>query len=190
MKNLHRGAMFILAVLVSVATGNSTALAQSGPAWVVSVDRPEMCLRIRNGPGLSYPVIGCAAMGSRVNLTGVWSNNHWAEINRPMRGWVSDSQIRIVVAGPPPPVGYDVTIPPAAPCYYGPAYEYGPVWNRYYRRHRPCRGWRRRPYNRGGCHYRGHGVGVCVGPRGGFSLRLGGVGVRVGPRGGVGVRVR
>jgi uncharacterized protein YraI len=190
------GCIFIVAVVA--AFGCAAALAQSGPARVVSVDAPEMCLRIRSGPGVSYPLVGCVAMGEKVILTGVWSNNNWAEINSPMRGWVSGSQVRMLVvatAPPPPPapvVEYDVSVPPPVDTYYyGPAYVYGaPYWGRYYRRYGPYHPWGPKPYYYGKGYYRSRGVGVAVGPRGGVAVRAGGVGVRVGPRGGVGVRVR
>jgi uncharacterized protein YraI len=192
MKNAPRLTMCILTVAVLVTLGCATAFAQSGPARVVSVDGPEMCLRVRSGPGVSHPVVGCAAMGARLVLTGVWSNNNWAEINGPVRGWVSGSQIRMLVVAttpPPAPVEYDVSVP--STYYYGPAYVYGPYWNRYYRRHGPYyrRGYGPH-YGNGRGYYRGPGVAVGVGPRGGVAVRAGGVGVRVGPRGGVGVRVR
>jgi uncharacterized protein YraI len=207
MKKLTRLSMCILTVAVLALIGYTGALAQSGPARVVSVDAPDMCLRVRSGPGVSYPVVGCAAMGSRVVLTGVWSNNNWAEIDSPLRGWVSGSQIgTVVVAAVPPPVEYSVTVPPVDTYYYGPSYAYGPSWNRYYRGYAPYyrrgygpyygRGFYRSPGvgvhvgPRGGVAVRTGGVGVGVGPRGGVGVRVGGVGVRVGPRGGVGVRVR
>lgn len=192
MKKIAGMSVCILAAAMLAIMGCPEALAQSGPARVVSVDAPDMCLRVRSGPGVSYPVVGCAAMGSRVVLTGVWSNNNWAEIENPLRGWVSGSQVRMVVlAAPPPPpvVEYNVSVPPVDTYYSGPAYVYGTSWNRYYRRYAPYyrRGYA--PYYGGGYYYRSPGVGVRVGPRGGVAVRAGGVGVRVGPRGGVGVRI-
>ncbi len=62
-------------------------------AVVVGVDNPEGCLRIRTGPSTSAPIIGCAELGSRLRLTGVWSDR-WAEIARPIRGWVYGPQIQ------------------------------------------------------------------------------------------------
>ncbi len=176
-------------------------------AVVISVDRPEMCLRIRSGPGASYPMVGCAQKGDRLRLTGMGSQNNWAEIDRPVRGWASLPQIstdlgtyRGLAATPPPPPAYvEEPLPPPAYVeelpppvttyvvpypygnyYYGGYYPFRPYWRRH---HKPYWG----PYYRG---YRGGGVGVRVGPRGGVGVRAGGVGVRVGPRGGVGVRVR
>jgi hypothetical protein len=78
-------------------------------AVVVGVDSPEGCLRIRTGPSTSAPIIGCAELGSRLRLTGVWSDR-WAEIARPIRGWVYGPQIQ----GPavPPFVAGIVVTPP------------------------------------------------------------------------------
>ncbi|HMK35838.1 MAG TPA: SH3 domain-containing protein [Desulfomonilaceae bacterium] len=164
------------------------AYAQSGPARVVSVDSPEMCLRVRSGPGTSYSVVGCAAMGERVGLTGVWSNTDWAEIDQPLSGWVAGSQIRMIVAtNAPAPVEYEIAAPIVNEYYYSPSYVYGPYWYGYRRWRGPYYHRWNKPYYRG-FSYRSRGVAVRVGPAGGVAVRAGGVGVRVGP-GGVGVRV-
>lgn len=171
-------------------------------AVVISVDRPEMCLRIRSGPGASYAVVGCAQKGDRLRLTGLGSQNNWAEIDRPVRGWASLPQIStdpgayggLAAIPPPPPVYVEEPLPPPAYVeeppppvstyvvpyggyYYGGYYPFRPYWRRHFIPH-------------GGHYYRGRGVAVRVGPRGGVGVRAGGVGVRVGPRGSVGVRVR
>jgi hypothetical protein len=148
-------------------------------AVVISVDRPEMCLRIRKGPGTSYGLVGCAQKGDRLRLTGLGSENNWAEIDRPVIGWVSLPQIstnvgayRGLAATPPPPPTYVEEPEPPVSTYVVPYGGYYPF--RPYRRH----------------YYRMPGVAVRVGPRGGVGVRAGRVGVRVGPWGSVGVRVR
>ncbi len=151
-----------------------------GNGVVISVDRPEMCLRIRSGPGASYGLVGCAQKGDRIRLTGLGSQNNWAEIDRPVRGWVTLSQIstnpglyRSLATIPPQGDVYVDVPPPGISTYvapYGGFYGSGPYYGDYY--------------------YRRPGVAVRVGPRGGVAVSAGGVGVRVGPRGGVGVRVR
>ena len=64
---------------------------KGGVATVVGVDQPDNCLRVRSGPGSSYDVIGCVAMGAQVNITGVWTSNNWAQLTED--GWVYGPQI-------------------------------------------------------------------------------------------------
>ena len=64
---------------------------KGGVATVVGVDQPDNCLRVRSGPGSSYDVIGCVAMGTQVNITGVWTSNNWAQLTQD--GWVYGPQI-------------------------------------------------------------------------------------------------
>ncbi len=153
---------FILAYIPSTAA--------AATAVVVSVDRPEGCLRIRGGPSTGAAVVGCADMGSIVRLTGAWTNNNWAEVSRPVRGWVWGPQIRTDSA--PAVVERAVTDPAVA------AYRRGRYPYRNYRRYR--RGYRypqARPY------------GVRVGPRG-VAVRAPGVSVGVGRGGRVRIRRR
>jgi hypothetical protein len=64
-----------------------------GVGVVISVDRPENCLRVRRGPSTSYDIIGCAGFGDKLNLTGVFSSdNRWAQLDN--NGWVVLSQIK------------------------------------------------------------------------------------------------
>jgi uncharacterized protein YraI len=174
-----------------------------GIAVVTNVDGPEMCLRVRSGPGVGYGILGCAQMGERLRLTGFWSSNDWAEIEGPVRGWVSAAQIRtnLVAArceAPAPaatviretiaPITYAYPVPRAYPTYSD--YPSSRVYSSYRypdrRRHHSYR-----PYAQeyGGFRYRSPGVGVAVGPRGSVGVRVGPVGVGVGPGGGVAVRV-
>ena len=72
-----------------------------GDGVVISIDRPELCLRIRSGPGLGFDKVGCAEMASKLELTGVWSANNWAQVESPVKGWVLASQINSVLAREP-----------------------------------------------------------------------------------------
>jgi len=90
-----------LAVTLAFAPGPAMAASQdgaakSGPAGgegvVVRVDQPENCLRIRSGPSTAYSLIGCAKMGEKLRLTGVFSGDgRWAQLDN--NGWVYVSQI-------------------------------------------------------------------------------------------------
>lgn len=64
-----------------------------GSATVSTVDRPDLCLRIRSGPGTSFDKVGCAELGQKLELTGLWSQTNWAQISAPVSGWVAASQI-------------------------------------------------------------------------------------------------
>jgi len=64
---------------------------KGGVATVIGVDQPDNCLRVRSGPGSSYDVIGCIAMGTQVDITGVWTSNNWAQVTG--NGWVYGPQI-------------------------------------------------------------------------------------------------
>ncbi len=73
---------------------------QGARAIVGSVDYPEGCLRIRSGPSTGSPKVGCAALGSKLELTGIWSQNNWAQVAGPVPGWVTASQISSVIKPP------------------------------------------------------------------------------------------
>lgn len=77
-----------------------------GSAAVIRVDEPEKCLRIRSGPGKSYEVIGCANAGSRLNITGVWTSNNWAQLAS--KGWVYGPQIETDLR--PPTAAYSRSV--------------------------------------------------------------------------------
>lgn len=170
-----------------------------GTAVVIGVDQPDDCLRVRSGPSSGYAVVGCVAPGQKLRLTGLWSENNWAQIDRPAMGWVYAPQISTsLVAFRSPPIVYPsgptVYVQPPEISVYGPGFSYVYPRRGYYYgpyRHHLYRGYSHRyrphPYQ----HYRGYrssGVAVGVGPRG-VGVRAGGVGVHVGPRG-IGVRVR
>jgi hypothetical protein len=73
----------------------------AGPVGIVTrVDLPDNCLRIRSGPGVNYPKIGCASQGESLQLTGSVQNG-WAEVQGPVQGWVSGGQIRADGLFPP-----------------------------------------------------------------------------------------
>jgi uncharacterized protein YraI len=158
---------------------------RGGGAMVVSVDQPDNCLRIRSGPSSATTQVGCARQGSQLRLTGVWSENNWAEVRSPAQGWVYAAQIESSLKPPYP----DSTVVVRERTYVTPPviYSEAPVpVTRYYATPGPYyyRG-RYGPYYR----YRGYRSGVYVGPRGGVAVNAGPVAVRVGPRGGWGVRV-
>lgn len=168
-----------------------------GRAVVTGVDQPDRCLRIRTGPGTSYNQVGCTEMGEMLHLTGVWSDNNWAEVQEPVSGWVYAPQIRSDLkpdsastsglAGRPPPRRF--------PEYRYDGNERPRRYSYPYRGRRP--GYRRYPPNR----YRGgpppyrSGVSINAGPVGvsvggrGVGVRVPGVGVSVGRGGGVRVRI-
>jgi hypothetical protein len=158
---------------------------RGGAAVVISVDQPDNCLRIRSGPSSATAQVGCARGGAQLRLTGVWSENNWAEVRSPAQGWVYAAQIASALKPPYP----DSTVIVRERTYVAPplAYAETPVpVTRYYATPRPY-------YYRSGYgpyyRYRGYGSGVYVGPRGGVAVDAGPVAVRVGPRGGWGVRV-
>lgn len=62
-------------------------------ATVASVDRPDLCLRIRSEPSTGADKVGCAELGQKLRLTGLWSTSNWAQVDTPTSGWVSASQI-------------------------------------------------------------------------------------------------
>jgi len=82
------------AVPTGAPMGATHGASQAGlEAVVTSVDRPENCLRIRNAPGTSHQIIGCAPKGEVLMLTGVVQKG-WAQVGSPVQGWVLGRQIR------------------------------------------------------------------------------------------------
>ena len=73
-------------------TGRPIPQPKGGIATVIGVDQPENCLRIRSGPGSEYDIVGCAALGQQLNITGVWTSNDWAQLAD--NGWVYGPQIQ------------------------------------------------------------------------------------------------
>jgi hypothetical protein len=66
---------------------------KGGEALVMSVDRPEGCLRIRSDPSAASDIIACAAERDTLILTGVFSENgRWAQLDN--NGWVFVQQIQ------------------------------------------------------------------------------------------------
>jgi hypothetical protein len=64
-----------------------------GKGTVIAVDKPDNCLRVRTGPGNTFERITCLAKDTSIELTGIWSENNWAEIDSPVKGWVYGDQI-------------------------------------------------------------------------------------------------
>jgi hypothetical protein len=171
----------------------------SGAGTVVSIDRPENCLRIRSGPSMSHEIIGCARMDEAVKLTGVWSEDNWAEVTEPTGGWVYAKQISSDLKPPPQIGGSRVRSAERAgqpknrhdPTLF---YEGDPEYRTKSRR---ARSYRYGPAVRLHGYY-APGVGVHIGRRGGVGVYGPGIGVGVGPHGrgavgfrsgGVGVRI-
>ena len=106
---------------------------KGGIATVVGVDQPDNCLRIRSGPGSQYDVIGCANMGDRLKITGVWTSNDWAQLAD--NGWVYGPQIstdlrppRTAYSGPPTYDVSEVAVPDYDDWAYLPDYGYDTYW--------------------------------------------------------------
>jgi hypothetical protein len=106
---------------------------KGGTATVIGVDQPDNCLLIRSGPGGSYDVIGCADMGDRLKITGVWTSNDWAQLAN--NGWVYGPQIQTDLR--PPRTAYNrgpsyVVTEEITPDYddwaYLPYYGYDTYW--------------------------------------------------------------
>jgi hypothetical protein len=68
--------------------------ASPGVGKVVSIDRPEGCLRIREAPNTHSKIVGCVEMGESIELTGLWTENNWAALSEPAEGWVYAKQIQ------------------------------------------------------------------------------------------------
>jgi len=133
-------ALAMLTCLPNVSLGqDNQAVPQApqpvgGTATVVGVDQPENCLRIRSGPGNAYEIIGCANLGDKLNITGVWTSNDWAQLAD--NGWVYGPQIETDLR--PPQAAFSQSYPeveyPAYATeyyvddYYLPTYGYTPYW--------------------------------------------------------------
>jgi uncharacterized protein YraI len=99
-----------------------------GEATVALVDKPDLCLRIRSGPGTGYDKVGCAELASKLQLTGVWTSDNWAQVEAPVKGWVLASQITSDLK----PLKTTTTV--ATPQWSEPATS--TVWREPRRRHR------------------------------------------------------
>ncbi len=65
---------------------------QGVQATVTGVDQPEGCLRIRRASSSSSEIMGCAGMGEKLQLTGIYSpDGRWAELVD--KSWVFAAQI-------------------------------------------------------------------------------------------------
>lgn len=64
---------------------------KAGEGSVVAVDEAEQCLAIRKGPSDSYQKVGCASLGEKLRLSGVWSENNFARLES--GDWVEASKI-------------------------------------------------------------------------------------------------
>jgi hypothetical protein len=114
------GVVGLTALFVGFFAFTPAHAAPFGTAVVVAGDGPDNCLRIRTGPGRSYSVVGCAGLGTSLELTGTTDNEVWIEISWPVVGWVYGPQTQITVASYVPPLDYVVP----DPYIYGPSYRY------------------------------------------------------------------
>lgn len=121
-----------------VSSANLQAV--GGLATILSVDRPENCLRVRSGPSTSFPVVECARMGDKLLVTGFWSDSNWALLQS--QGWVYGPQInsaskpvRSVSATPrmsrvrSVELDDDFYVEEFVPSYDSSYDYYGPYWN-------------------------------------------------------------
>jgi hypothetical protein len=128
-----------------------------GAAAITAVDKPENCLRIRNGPSSSFQVVECARLSDKLALSGFWSDNNWAllqgkgwvygdQINAPSKPVSSASVVPGMTRGRPSASGGDVYVREFVPSYdyYGPYWSYWPgsfYWYDGHRRYRNFRGY-------------------------------------------------
>lgn len=108
---------------------------QSGPATVARVDQPENCLKVRDGPGSQFEVVGCLAKGDTLTLTGYWTKDNWAQVSAPIEGWVYAGQITTNLAPSYQPRAVPVRRASGVsyPVYYeGPIIEDDDVYDYYY----------------------------------------------------------
>jgi hypothetical protein len=121
---------------------------KGGEGSVVAVDESDRCLAIRKGPGDSCERVGCAALGQKLKLSGVWSENNFAQLDS--GDWVDASKIstdlmtcdtsalpqiaevpepdQFGYVQAPPPSGY-VEPPITYVPYDGGSYTYAPSYN-------------------------------------------------------------
>ncbi len=112
---------------------------KGGEAAVAAVDAPDQCLVIRKGPDSSYEKAGCATLGEKLQLSGVWSINNFARLES--GGWVDGTKIStdlmtcdmppVADAEPeeaaPAPQPYTEYVPPTDGSAYtcAPSYDFG-----------------------------------------------------------------
>ncbi len=97
-----------LSATSSFAGGSFCPFAAPGFAWVRSIDFPENQLRVRSGPGMAFPIVGYLQLHETVTTTGAVTPQNWAQITRPVCGWVTANQLSctttVCAPSPPPPV--------------------------------------------------------------------------------------
>lgn len=121
---------------------------KGGEGSVVAVDESDQCLAIRKGPGSSYERVGCAVLGQKLKLSGIWSENNFAQLES--GDWLDGSKIstdlmtcdtsalpqiaevpepdRFGYVQAPPPSDY-VEPPSTYVPYDGGSYTYAPSYN-------------------------------------------------------------
>jgi hypothetical protein len=125
--------VFVISNMSSRASAAQAPQPKGGVATVVGVDQPDNCLRIRSGPGNQYDVIGCANMGDKLEITGVWTSNNWAQLAD--NGWVYGPQIYTDLRPPqtawsrtPAYVVTEEVVPDYDDWAYLPDYGYDTYW--------------------------------------------------------------
>lgn len=89
----------------------------SAEGKVRAADAPG-CATVRSGPTVRFNPVGCVPLGKKVTLTGIWSENNWAQIQWPVRGWLYSDHVSARLKPQEAPTdGYDD--PNAAPRGYG-----------------------------------------------------------------------
>jgi len=64
-----------------------------GESTVQKVDKPGQCLTVRRLPSNSSEKVGCLKHGEQVLLNGLWTEDRWVNIFKPVSGWISADQI-------------------------------------------------------------------------------------------------
>ena len=151
-------AVLIPILLMATALAPSQTRAQGYLVYVTGIDQPEGCLRIRSAPTTASEIIGCAELGTKLQLTGTWSGN-WAQISMPIYGWVYGQQI----SATGPTYSSSVIIAPSVVYDTYPDYWYSYPYAKRYWRHWPYwwkkRHWKKRHWKNNAWrrhHWSGH----------------------------------
>jgi uncharacterized protein YraI len=89
----------------------------SAEGQVRAADAPG-CATVRSGPTVRFNTVGCVPLGKKVTLTGIWSENNWAQVRWPVRGWMYSDHVTARLKPEEPPVA-DYEDPSAVPPRYG-----------------------------------------------------------------------
>jgi uncharacterized protein len=70
---------------------------------VDSLDQGQSCLQVMNFPNETMKKIRCLHKGEAVDVTGVFTNNNWSLIQKPVLGWVPSEKLKQVTVTEEPP---------------------------------------------------------------------------------------